>query len=492
MAGTWTRWALGGGAATLALSAGIAAGEGFRHHQDYVLGTSLDFVVSTEDAEIGQRALDAALGEIARLDPILSGWRSDSELSALNASTEFRASPDLFAVVARAERALALTGGAFSPRLGELSARWRDAKDATPRREELAALARAAAEARVSLRADERVVERPDEVRFDLDGAAKGYVIDRALKAAREAAPEAAGVLLDIGGDVATWGADPTGQSWRVGVAAPHGADNDAPAAVLELGGHAVAVSGAGARDCAIGGERYSHLISAERGWASRENLQAAVIARNAEDADALATALAVMPARDGLALIGAIPGAAARIVDARGRVFRSENWSAFESDVRPMLTPVSGAPWPSSFAVSVSYEVPRVSGTTKPYIAMWVSDPNGNVVRTLLVIGDEARWRELNYIFWRRIERANGARVRAMARPTRAPGRYNVVWDGLDDAGLPAGQGQYNLNIEVNREHGSHIFQAIPLNLSGAPVQANTEARSEIGAVVVSYGRAP
>jgi thiamine biosynthesis lipoprotein len=130
--------------------------------------------------------------------------------------------------------------------------------------------------------------------------------------------------------------------------------------------------------------------------------------------------------------------------------------------------------------------------GTTKPYIAMWISDPNGNVVRTLLVIGDQARWREMNYIFWRRVERADPTRVQTMARPTRAPGRYNVVWDGLDDAGRPAAQGQYNLNIEVNREHGSHNFQAIPLNLSATPVQADAAAQSEIGAVLVRYGRAP
>lgn len=483
MAGKWTRWVLGGGAATLALSAGAEA-QGFRHHQDYVLGTSFDFVVSTENAELGQRALEAALGEIARLDPILSGWRSDSELAALNTANAFRASPDLFAVVARAERARAVTRGAFSPRLGEVSAQWRAARGAAPRRAELAKLARAAAEARVGLRAG--AIERSDEVRFDLDGAAKGYVIDRALKAAREAAAGVEGVLVDMGGDVATWGDAPDGGAWRVGVAAPRSADNAAPATVLDLRGHAVAVSGVGARDVVVGGERYSHLIS-ERGWASEENLQAAVIARDAEQADALATALAVMPVRDGLELIQNIPGAAARIVDAQGNVHRSDAWAFFAADAPCQ----AAAPWPAAFSVSVSYEVPRVSGSTKPYIAMWVSDQNGNVVRTLLVLGDEARWREQNYIFYRRFERSNAARVEAMARPTRAPGRYEVVWDGLNDAGQPAGQGQYNLNVEVNREHGSHIFQAIPLNLAGAPVQADTEARSEIGAVVVSYGRA-
>jgi thiamine biosynthesis lipoprotein len=487
--GRLMRSLLSGGAATFALAASAASAEGFRHHQDFVLGTSFDFIASTPNAEEGQRALDAALAEIARLDPILSQWRGDSELTALNASTVFNASPDLFSVMARAERARVATRGNFSPRLGAMRALWRDAasRGTPPPVAELALLASEAAHARVALNAETRTIDRPEPVRFDLDASAKGYVIDQALSAAREAAPDIPGFMIDVGGDVATWGEAPAGDAWRIGVATTGAADNDAPMAAVTLSGHAIAVSGAGARDLQIGGETYPHLLSAHEGLASRQNRNAAVIAPTAEQADTLATALAVMPAADGLRLIRATPGSAAHIVDAAGQAWRSDNWATFATQTCQAANP---ALWPPSYAVSVSYELPRVSGTTRPYVAMWISDPNGNVVRTLLVLGDQARWREQNYIFWRRFERANGASVQAIARPTRAPGRYEVVWDGLDNAGRPAGRGQYNLNIEVNREHGSHIFQAIPLNLSDASAQAQTEARSEIGAVTVRYGR--
>src|SRR5262245_47511536 len=71
-------------------------------HEDHVLGTSLD-VGMAGNADATPRALEAAREEIARLDAIFSGWRDDSELTALNQSASFRASPDLFQVVSDAE-----------------------------------------------------------------------------------------------------------------------------------------------------------------------------------------------------------------------------------------------------------------------------------------------------------------------------------------------------------------------------------------------------
>lgn len=492
MAGKWTRWLLGGSAATLALGASAASAEGFRHHQDYVLGASLDFVASTHDQEAGQRALAAALGEVARLDAIFSNWSADSELAALNSSSSFQASPELFAVIDRAERARELTNGTFSARLGAVTEHWREAavRGEQPDAARLSGLARDAASAELSLDPASRTIGRPQAVRLDLDGVAKGYVIDRALQAAREAAPDVQGFMLNIGGDIATWGADPAGQSWRIGVARGGVvADNAAPAQVLELSGHAIAFSGSGARDFQIADQQFSHLL-ASHGGSSRQNLSAAVIAPTAEQADALATALAIMPAQDGIELLRSIPDVAALITDSAGQTLQSETWAQFSPQACQSTPASTAATWPQEFAVSISYEVPRMNGDTKPYTAMWITDQQGNIVRTLLVVGDQARWREMNYIFWRRIERMNMAGIQSIARPTRAPGRYNVVWDGLDNAGRPVAQGQYNLNIEVNREHGSHNFQAIPLNLSAAPVQSEAAAQSEIGTVQVRYGR--
>ena len=54
---------------------------------------------------------------------------------------------------------------------------------------------------------------------------------------------------------------------------------------------------------------------------------------------------------------------------------------------------------------------------------------------------------------------------VATIARPTRAPGKYDIIWDGKDDQGKPVGAGEYTLYIEAAREHGTYqsIHQANP-----------------------------
>ena len=97
-------------AAAGAVTAPVAA-EARVFRAEGVLGASfaLTAVGGVADAET---ARVAALAEIARLDAVLSGWRTDSELARLNRSTSHLASPDLFAVIAAAEMWRQASGGA--------------------------------------------------------------------------------------------------------------------------------------------------------------------------------------------------------------------------------------------------------------------------------------------------------------------------------------------------------------------------------------------
>src|SRR4051812_15040991 len=83
-------------------------------HLDHVLGTSFDMAVAAPSQGEAQFAFAAATTEIARLDRVLSDWREDSELAALNRSSAVQASPDLFAVLSACETWRTRTGGAFS------------------------------------------------------------------------------------------------------------------------------------------------------------------------------------------------------------------------------------------------------------------------------------------------------------------------------------------------------------------------------------------
>lgn len=470
---------VGLGLAGLGATAALAlpyqdANHAWRFHGDHVLGTSLDIAVVAQRPLSAALAIDAARTEINRLDPILSAWRSDSELMALNAAPSHVASPDLFAVVAACEDWRTRTDGAFSARLGRLLAACRSP-----------AMAVYVESAALLLDPATRTIHRPDPVIFAIDGLAKGYIIDRALEAA-SCIPGVDGVMVDIGGDLRCRGRSPSQDGWRIGFPdARDPSDNAISLSHLVLGDMAAATSGLSSRNQVI--------LSPTTGTAVNHTIYATAVARTAMDADALATAFSVLPPSESMALADRLPDVAARIIDAHGKVHTSTRWQDYCAEGAPRrLAQADGAGWPAGFALNIEYEVPRISTGTyhNPYMALWITDENRKLVRTLLVLGSESRYREENYIYWRRFGRLDAKLVDSVTKPTRAPGHYTVKWDGLDDAGKKVPQGRYILNIEASREKGGHSVQRLELTLGASGAVLEAPAAEEIGKVRATFGR--
>ncbi len=482
-----------------------------RFHEDHVLGTSLELVVAGADAHSSARALAAARAEIARLDKVLSGWRPDSELARLNASeAPMAVSHDLYRVIEQCEAFRRASGGAFSARIGEAEALWRAAeRDGRP--VDASALAKAvgrAEQADVRLEPASRTIDRGGAV-FAVDALAKGYVIDAALEAAARAAPHATGLMLDIGGDLRCRGTGPDAGGWPVGLAKGRDADNAAPAELIRVKDQAVATSGPGARDRLIRGARLQHtLLPADGRPASARTVT--VVADKAAGADALATAIAAKPAHEGLAF-AAKQGAKARIVEPDGRVITTDGWSDLvapasiaerrtQSAIARLIrtaAPASarGSVWPAGFELDIDYEIPEVSAGRyhPPFVAIWITDQDGKLVRTLFHLGNRPRrFLDSNYVWWK-VFNADGQgpdKLVSVTRPSRLPGRYSAEWDGKDDAGNPVMQGHYVINIEMTREHGGHSLQTIPLDVGRIPASGSVQGEGESGPAEARYGR--
>lgn len=493
------------GAGVLALAPTIADAEAgrqvFRVHVPHVLGACLDMAVITTDPLVARAAQAAALAEIERLDRLLSGWRDDSELADLNRAGRLAVSEDLFQVIALAEGWRARTDGAFDGRLGSLEALWRDAETggAPLVAARGAAIAEAARATCVRLDPATRTVTRPAGAVLALDAVAKGYIVDRALEAARAAAPGAKGLMVDIGGDVRCWGDGPQGDGWTVAVADPSALeDNAAPAALLRIRDGAVATSGRGPRDRMAGGRAWSHLFSPALGRPAEGVASATVFAATAADADALATAAAVSSPGVGLALVERVTGAEALVIDDFGARHATSGWTTLAQAPPARLVRTAAAPagpaWPPGFALTVTYQLPRPDSSKiySPYVVIWITDEENRLVRALTMLGDDLDWINQNYVWWRRFGRARPQLIDAVARPTRPAGRYSTIWDGRDDAGAPVRQGRYIVHVEVIREYGQHSYQAMPITLGAAPAQTSAPAQDEIGATQVRYGRRP
>lgn len=483
------RWLLACGLAIATSAAGAApALRQFQHEQ--VLGTSLRMQVAGAPPAAAEAAHAAALAEITRLDALLSTWRDDSELSRLNhAQAAMPVSPELRQVLAQCEHWRQASEGAFSCRLGGPLRIWHDAAASAvlPDRVQLRQQARALAQLEPQL--DTPALAPLPGLQWQVDGVAKGYILDRALQQARAAAPEARGIALDIGGDAIYWGEPEAGQGWRVGVADPLApADNAAPRALLQLRSQAVASSGHHSRGFSVGRRRFSHILDPMEGWPLSYPPSATVVAPDAATADALATALSVMPIRDGLAWVEQLPGVEALVVSDRGVSFASSGW-------HHLLAHDAGKPahpaWPQPLVIDYEIPVQDAARYRAPYLALWIAKPDGSPVRQLLVLGDRSRYLQALPQWWRLYGRDDEAAVHGIARPTRQPGHYTVQWDGLDDAGRPCPPGDYRIELEAAREHGGRQRLTLPLRAPDGNVRHRPRPGDEIGALHAHRGDA-
>ncbi len=171
---------------------------------------------------------------------------------------------------------------------------------------------------------------------------------------------------------------------------------------------------------------------------------------------------------------------------DGSGQLSDAPGWTRIAA---PAAAP--GGAWPSGYAVTIEYEAPKIPGPKiyPPYMAVWVTDQNNRLVRGLIMLGKDPNYIDQNFIWWRRHGRGAPDVVDSISRPTRAPGRYTAVWDGKDDAGKPVPLGKYTVHVEAIREHGGHSYQAMPLDLTQGPAEAQAAASDELGPSKVRFG---
>ena len=306
-----------------------------------LMGTEFRIVLYGADQARADAAADAAFDRIAELEDELSDYDPQSELARLGRSTDgelptdpIRVSEDLFDVLALAVEVCDASGGAFDVTVGPYVRLWRRARrqGELPSRARLDEASVSVGRRGLELDPARRTVRLcAPAMRLDLGGIAKGYAVDRALDVLEARGIESA--LVAGGGDIRLGHAPPGRPGWEIGLV-ELGAPGSPDAPGVVLADAAISTSGDLERYVELDGKRYSHVIDPRSGWALEERRLVTVIAEDGARADALATAVCVLGAEDGIELVERIRGARAQVTELRGdrrEVFRSASFPETE-----------------------------------------------------------------------------------------------------------------------------------------------------------------
>ncbi|MDH3295739.1 MAG: DUF2271 domain-containing protein [Acidimicrobiia bacterium] len=138
--------------------------------------------------------------------------------------------------------------------------------------------------------------------------------------------------------------------------------------------------------------------------------------------------------------------------------------------------------------ALAFTYEQQSGGKNVPPYIAVWIEDRNGNLVRTVALwyqqYGRGERWlpdlRRWYTVDQQRMSAGGSDTVAAISGPTRSPGSFQVAWDGRAD-GSAVAAGSYFVCIESARERGPYSLIRQAVNLNGAAVQQSLSSDGEL-----------
>jgi len=463
-----------------------------------VLGTSMELKVSGKSEKVSGLAEASVLKEIRRLSNILSSYNADSEFSHWLQSfgQPVHVSAELFEVLALFEKWKINTHGALDASAESIGKLWKNAaaRQRLPSQYEIDSVVAAVKQVHWQLDAAEQTATHLSRTPLMLNSFVKTYIIKKAAASAMAIAGVNA-VVVNIGGDMVITG----NLAETVRISNPLAdAENDAPVAQLLLSNKTVATSGNYRRGELINGKWYSHIVNPLTGMPADHIISATVVAPNATDAGALATAFNVLSVEESQQLAATVPGADYLIITKEGKRVSSKGWKQIEIPLK-QVTAVPGMVnnvktiLAGNLELTVNLEIRTQSEqmVKRPYVAVWIEDENHAAVRTIALWHEKDKYLpELKswYLKYRGMYTSDRNALGSVSSATRSPGKYSIRWDGKDDKGNAVAPGVFTLKIEVNREHGTYQLLRQAFNYNETPQSFNFTGNVELASASFEY----
>ncbi len=300
-------------------------------HQKIVrlMGNRFEISVVSDDDLWAEDRIDDAINEISRIEKLLTTFNDESQAQEINFNAGIKpvkVEKEMFDLIQRSLKISKLTQGAFDITYGSIDKRfWNFDAHMTslPDREPARQMIRLINYRNVILDETQTTVYLKEKgMRINFGGIGKGYAADKARILLEQKGVKSG--VVNASGDLITWGLQPNGNEWTIGIADPH--TKNTPFSFLKISNMAIATSGNYEKFAVIDGKQYSHTINPKTGFPVEGIKSVTIITKNAELADAMATPVMVMGIRVGLDLINQMRNIACIIIDENDRLFTSKN----------------------------------------------------------------------------------------------------------------------------------------------------------------------
>lgn len=302
-----------------------------------LMGSRFKITIVEQNRETAHQKINQIITEIVRIEDLISDWRAWSQVSEVNKNAGIKAvkvDREVLELTQRAIHFSKLSQGAFDISFAAMDRIWRfdDSMEQLPTAEEIRQAIQHIDYRNIIL--DERhstIFLKNKGMKIGFGATGKGYAAYKASEYAKSLGILAG--IIDASGDIQTWGKQPNGAPWSIGITNPkkRGKFLD----ILYFTNAAVATSGDYEKFLMIDGKRYSHIINPKTGMPSTGLTSVTVIGPNAEMCNGFSTSLMVLGKKDGLKLINQHPDYAAMMMTDSGKIIKSKHYRRVKRNLK-------------------------------------------------------------------------------------------------------------------------------------------------------------
>lgn len=293
------------------------------------MGNRFEISVVAHDKKWAEDCIDDAIEEIRRIEKLFTTYDESSQVNQINRNAGIqpvRVDREVLDLIERSKKISSITQGAFDISYGSIDKTlWNFDRSMTslPDPETARRLVRLINYRNVITNSKESTVFLKEKgMRIGFGGIGKGYAAEKSKKLLQERGVQSG--IVNAAGDLTTWGLQPDGKPWTIGIAAPDSLRT--PYSYLNITNTSIATSGNYEKYVIIDGKKYSHTVDPRTGLPVAGIKSVTIICSNAEIADAMATPVMIMGIHVGLDMINQIKGIGCIIIDDNDIIHTSKN----------------------------------------------------------------------------------------------------------------------------------------------------------------------
>ncbi|MGO4773260.1 FAD:protein FMN transferase [Flavobacterium sp. W22_SRS_FK3] len=300
-----------------------------RKRTTLLMGGRFDISIVTKDSLTAEQNINEVIAEISRIENLISDWKPDSQVSEVNQNAGIKpvkVDREVFELTQRAIKLSQLTNGAFDISFAAMDRIWKFDGSMTemPSAEAIKKSVEKVGYKNIILDSIQSTIFlKLKGMKIGFGALGEGYATDRCRTMMLTKGIKAG--IINGSGDMSTWGKQPNGDDWKIGITNPFKPEK--LLAVVQLNEGAVTTSGNYEKFVVFNGKRYSHIINPATGYPATGLCSVTVFGPNAETANGLSTSIMVLGKDEGLLLLQKFPYYSSVMITDNGKVIKSKNF---------------------------------------------------------------------------------------------------------------------------------------------------------------------